>query len=189
MRKNVWLLFLMVVIIVVVAFELSGKSPKAQDQITIRKVDPQIVLYTIYRGSYDKMGPAIGKLFALTGQKGLMPPRGPVTYTYLNNPNLVSSEHWLTEIRIPVAEVALKQAGQLGELTDIKKLPAIEMAVAVKPEGLADPAPIYNRLTHWIQKQNYIAVDNFSEIFLTNTMSGNYTQMKSEILVPVKKIK
>ena len=154
----------------------------------VRTVNEQIVLYTIYRGPYNQMGQAVGKLFALAGQKGLMPPRGPVTYKYLNNPTLVSSEHWLTEIRIPVAEDALKLVGKLGEMTDVKKVPAMKMVVAVKPEGLAEPGTIYNRLIIWIHRHNYAAIDGFREIFLTNMMSGDYSIMKSEIMVPVEKL-
>jgi len=154
----------------------------------VRTVNEQIVLYTIYRGPYNQMGQAVGKLFALAGQKGLMPPRGPVTYKYLNNPTLVSSEHWLTEIRIPVAEDALKLVGKLGNMTDVKKVPAMKMVVAVKPEGLADPGTVYNRLIIWIHRHNYAAIDGFREIFLTNMMSGDYSIMKSEIMVPVEKL-
>ncbi len=154
----------------------------------VRTMNEQVVLYTIYRGPYNQMGSAIGKLFALAGQKGLMPPRGPVTYKYLNNPTLVSSEHWLTEIRIPVAEDALKLVGKLGEMTDVKKVPTMKMVVAVKPEGLADPGTIYNRLIIWIHQNNYTAIDGFREIFLTNTMSGDYSMMKSEIMAPIEKL-
>ena len=159
-----------------------------KDEFTVRTVNEQVVLYTIYRGPYNKIGQAIGKLFALAGQKGLIPLRGPVTYRYLNNPTLVSSEHWLTEIRIPVAEDALRLVGKLGEMTDVKKVPAIKMAVAIKPEGLADPGAIYKRLIIWIHQHNYTAIDGFREIFLTNMMSGDYSMMKSEIMVPIEKL-
>jgi len=154
----------------------------------VRTVNEQVVLYTIYRGPYNKMGQAVGKLFALAGQKGLMPPRGPVTYKYLNNPTLVSSEHWLTEIGIPVTEDAIKLVGKLGNMTDVKKVPAMKMVVAVKPEGLAEPGTVYNHLIIWIHRHNYAAIDGFREIFLTNMMSGDYSIMKSEIMVPVEKL-
>jgi len=154
--------------------------------ITIRKMEPQTVLYTIYRGSYEKAGSAIGKLFALAGQNQIQPV-GPVYYVYLNNPSQVSSEHWLTEIRIPVGKDAVKIAGTLGEMTDVKSLPAMEMAVAVKPQGLADPSPIYAALYTWITKQGYMVTGSCREVFLTNAMSGNYAQMKTEIMLPVRK--
>ena len=173
---------------VVGAIGTAAKESAGKEVVVIRQMKEQVVLYTIHRGSYDQIGPSVGGLFALAGQKGLMPPRGPVTYAYLNNPTLVSSEHWLTEIRIPVDEKALKAAGTLGEMTDVKKLPAMEVAVAVKPEGQADPAGIYQRLFAWMQEHNYVNVDGFSEVFLTNAMSGDCARMRSEIMVPVKQL-
>ena len=188
-KKKTWLLlFLVVLFLSVTVYKISAKSPQSKEDVSVRTANEQIVLYTIYRGPYNQMGQAVGKLFALAGQKGLMPPRGPVTYKYLNNPTLVSSEHWLTEIRIPVAEDALKLVGKLGEMTDVKKVPAMKMAVAVKPEGLAEPGAVYNRLIIWIHRHNYAAIDGFREIFLTNMMSGDYSMMKSEIMAPIEKL-
>jgi effector-binding domain-containing protein len=166
-----------------------AEEPKKQppQDFQLRQVPEQVVLYTIVRGPYDQLGPAIGKLFALAGRNGLMPPRGPVQYAYLNNPQMVSSAHWLTEIRIPVGKDALKAAGTLGEMTDVKTLPAMQVVVAVKPEGQADPGPIYEALMEWITKKGYLAAEGPYEIFLTNAQSGDYAQMKSEIMIPIQK--
>ena len=164
-----------------------AESATEEKEFSIRKADEQVILYTLHRGSYDGAGQAIGRLFALAGQKGMIP-KGNVTFTYLNNPQLTSSEHCLTEIRIPVGKEALKLAGTLGEFTDVKVVPGGEVAVAVKPEGQADPRPIYERLAAWILKQGYIPTDNASETFLTNVMSGDYTRMKTEITIPVAKL-
>jgi hypothetical protein len=73
-------------------------------------------------------------------------------------------------------------------MTDIKILPATEVAVAVKPEGMADPGPLYKKLFTWIYSRGYMGVDNHSEIFLSNATNGNYAQMKSRIKIPVEKI-
>ena len=99
----------------------------------------------------------------------------------------VSSEHYLTEIRIPVGKDALKLAGTLGEFTDVKTLPAMEVAAVIKPAGQADPNAIYDYLYARITRQGYMAADNACETFLTNGKE-NYAQMKSEIMVPVKKL-
>jgi effector-binding domain-containing protein len=172
---------------VVSAADILAKVCSEVPGFAVRKIDEQVVLYTIYRGGYDKAGIAVGKLFALAGEKGIIP-RGPVSYAYLNNPRLVSSEHWLTEIRIPVGKEALKLAGTLGEMTDVKRLPAMEMAVAVKPEGQAHPGPIYESLHSWIAEKGYSVVDSHSEVFLTNAVTGNYARMKTEIMVPIKRL-
>ena len=115
MRKiNICIISMLVAVFVVgIAADIYAKSA-TKPAVTIRKVNEQVVLYTIYRGSYDQMGKAIGELYALAGQKGIMP-RGPMTYAYLNNPKYVARQHLLTEIRIPVGKEALKSAGTLGK--------------------------------------------------------------------------
>lgn len=73
-------------------------------------------------------------------------------------------------------------------MTDIKTLPVTEVAVAVKPEGMADPGPLYKKLFTWIHSRGYIGVDNHSETFLSNATNGDYAQMKSRIIIPVEKM-
>ena len=187
-KARVWSLFILAIgLMVVCAGVISAKSTSDKPSIVIRKVDRQVVLYTIYRGSYDKTGATISKLFTLAGRKKISP-SGPISYVYLNNPGYVSKEHWLTEIRIPVGEEALKFAGTLGEMTDVKALPALELAVAVKPKGQSDPRPIYDRLYARIYKQGYVADEDPMETFLTDEKGGDYAQMKTELMVPVKKL-
>ncbi len=181
-------LFLAAAILMAVSVvETLAESATQKSAFSIRKVEEQVVLYTIHRGSYDKSANAIGKLFALAGQKGIRP-QGGVTFTYLNNPERVSKEHWLTEIRIPVGKEALKLAGTLGKFTDVKTLAATEAAVAVKPQGQADPGSLYADLAAWIFSQGYASIEGPSETFLTNAMAGDYALMKTEITIPVEKI-
>ncbi|MHC4444507.1 MAG: hypothetical protein ACYTF1_24105 [Planctomycetota bacterium] len=187
-KTKIWVLLLLLVVFMVgIAAEIYAKTATTKPAVHIRKVDEQVVLYTIYRGSYHQMSRAIGELYALAGRKGIIP-RGPMTYAYLNNPKYVSSQHLLTEIRIPVGKEALKSAGTLGKMTDVKKLPARQVAVAVKPQGLADPSPIYAQLYAWTYQNGYMAIGGCCEKFLSHSMQGNYAQMKSEIMVPVIKI-
>ncbi len=186
-KVKTWLILTMIICLTTVGVvKILAKSPSEKTGVSIRKIEKQVVLYTIYRGSYDKIGPAIGNLYALAGKNQISPRGGPY-YVYLNNPNQISSQHWLTEIRIPVSKDALKAMGTLGEMTDIKALPAVDVAVAVKPQGQADPSDIYNRLSTWILKQNYIATDSPREVFLTNAMVGDYAQMETEIMFPIQK--
>ena len=180
------LLLAVVGLVVVIVVGISATSAGGNSTFSLRRIEKQVVLYTIYRGSYDKVGPAIGKLYALAGRKGVRP-LGPMTHVYLNNPKLVASQHWLTEIRVPVGKEALRMAGTLGEMTDVKVLPAMEVLVAVKPKGQADPAPIYEELYRRILKEGYLAAQGPIEKFLTNAETGNYAQMKTEIMIPVSK--
>ncbi len=186
-RVKILVLLLAGCLTAICAIGISAESATSGNDFIIEKVKPEVVLYTICRGSYDKVGSMIGKLYALGGKNSIMP-RGSVYYVYLNNPGQVSSEHWLTELRIPVSKASLEKAGMLGEMTDVKQLPAMEMAVAIKPEGLADPSGIYNKLYVWILKKGYVPLGAHREIFLTNAMSGDYGRMKTKIMIPVKKV-
>jgi hypothetical protein len=174
----------LVAVISGLAIAVSAQS--ATEEFAVRTVPEQVILYTIYRGSYDKTGESIGKLFGLARQKGLIP-CGPPSFAYLNNPMLTAPEHYLTEIRIPVKEEALKSAGTLGAFTDIKKLPAMDVVVATKPSGQADPSKIYESLNIWMAKHSYLMIDSLWETFLDGG-GGSYAQMKSEIMVPVMKL-
>lgn len=186
-KTRIWFMLSLVIGLAAITFiKAFAESATDKPEFAIRKLEPQVVLYTIHRGSYEKTGVTIGKLFALAGQKGISP-RGPVSYVYLNNPKLVSSEHWLVEIRIPVGEKALEFAGTLGEMTDVKALPAMEVAVAVKPEGRTDPGTLYDNLYAWILEQGYFMVEGPMEIFSSGAMYGSYAQMKTEIMLPIAK--
>jgi effector-binding domain-containing protein len=187
-RLKVWSLVLAVLALTAaVTVSIWAEQSSDSSSITTRQEKSQVVLYTIYRGDYDKVGQAIGNLYALAVQKKICP-NGSLQFAYLNNPEHVSSEHRLMEIRIPVREDALKLAGTLGEMTDIKKLPVMTMAVATKPAGQADPGPIYANLGTRILKQGHTIDGGPCEMFLANASTGDYSRMKSEIMVPVTKI-
>jgi len=187
--KKVLCTIIALTLILITAFcfaEAEKKDIDSKLEFTVRNVDEQTVLYTIYRGPYENIGPAIGKLYALAGQKGLFP-KGALSCTYLNNPQLVSKEHYLTEIRIPVDKDALKLAGTLGEMIDVKTMPAMEIVITKKPKGTTDQSPIYERLHNWLYKNGYVSMDNACEVFPSQAMMGNYEQTETEIMVPVKK--
>ena len=167
--------------------EAEKKENASKPEFALRKIDEQTVLYTIYRGPYENIGPVIGNLFALAAKNGLIP-KGPLSCAYLNNPQLVEKEHYITEIRIPVDKNALKLAGTLGEMTDIKTLPAGETVVTKKPKNTSDPSSIYNKLYGWLYENGYAGIDNSCEVFLSQAMSTNYEQMETEIMIPVRKI-
>lgn len=183
--KKKYEILLVLALSAAVVVAVAGEKPTAEKPtITLRTLEPQVVLYRIYRGPYEKIGPEVGKLYALAGKNQAIP-KGQPCYVYLNNPNLVSSSHYLTEIRIPVGKDAMKLAGTLGDMTDVKELPAMEVAVAVKPEGVADPSPIYDSFFMWLTDNGYRGVDSPMEVYLTNVMTGDYASMRAEIMVPV----
>jgi len=173
------------------AIAAAGAVPVGADppeiSVEVRRTQERVVLYTIHRGPLDKVGAAIGEAIGAAAKKGAYP-MGPISFAYLNNFETTPEEHWLTEIRIPVGEDALKLAGTLGKFTDIKKLPALDTAVAVKPEGLATPDSVYQRLYAWMFENGYMPTERPSEVFLTNAQTGDYSKMRSEIMIPVRKM-
>jgi len=188
-KAKVWLVSLLSIFFIVICLaKVFAKSDvETKTTVSIQKTKEEVVLYTIHRGSYGETGQAIGDLYALAGNKGISL-RGPACYVYLNKTNQVSSRHWLTEIRISVSEDALKFAGTLGDMTDIKKLPEREVAVAVKPEGQVDPCFIYEHLYVWIIQQGYMPAGSPREVFLTNFETDDYAMMKTEISIPIRRL-
>ena len=187
MDKKAWLMVIAAALVVGVCVVQIFAQSDVKFSFSVKKVDEQAVLYALHRGSYEKLGPAIGKLFALAGEKGIAP-QGNMSIVYLNSPMRVSKEHWLSEIRIPVGKEALEFAGTLGEFTDVKVMAETEAVVGVKPEGVADPGPIYTGMARWIFEHGYMATEGPSETYLTNAMTGDYSKMKVEILMPVVKV-
>jgi len=167
--------------------ETVTEAKKEKTVCAIRDLPQQVVLYTIYRGNLDDVRPAVEELFNLAGQKGIYPiyPDVAITFVYLNNFQHVSREHWLTEIRVPVDKTALEAAGKLGKMTDVKTISPMKVAVATKPEGMANPEPIYRTLYTWMLKQGHTPFFGPQETFLTNVETADYAQMKTEIMIPI----
>jgi effector-binding domain-containing protein len=173
------------------AVALFAEQGTGESDVSIRKSNAQTVLYTVYRGPYETIGKPISELYALAAQKN-MKICGYPSLVYLNNPYYTSQndtgQHCLTEIRIPVDEDAMQQAGTLGAMTDVKEMPSIEVAVMKKQIGQTDYKAIFRNLYEQIAKQGYRPADDVAEVFSGNAKSGDYTQMKSELIVPVRKI-
>jgi effector-binding domain-containing protein len=180
------LVTLLVITATVFTVELFAEANSEGSDFAIKKLEAQTVLYTVYRGPYESMGSAVGELHGLAMQKKITP-RGPIALVYLNNPQSTSSEHYLVEIRIPVDANALQQAGSLGPMTDIKTLKATEYAVMKRQPGDMDYGAFYRTLYGRITKEGYHRTDNAIEVFTEVGMGGNYSQMKTETMVPVVK--
>ena len=151
--------------------------------VKIRRIGPQAVLYTVFRGHYEEIGPEINRLYNLAEAKGLIPV-GPVATGYLNNPQFISPEHWLIEIRIPVDTDSLKYTGTLGQMTDIKLLPAMNVAASVKPKGQNDPGPAIRSLYAWINQRGYRVAGGLWQTVLCDE-SKDYAQMRTEFIIPI----
>jgi effector-binding domain-containing protein len=182
--KSIVLLLVTAALIFAATSIISAESAGDKPACTVRDIEQQVVLYTIHRGGLDKIASVVMNLFNLAVEKGIYPD-GPVTFAYLNDFTRTSSEHWLIEIRLPVDKGALKLSGTLGKMTDVKTLAPVKMTVATKPEGMADPRPVYERLYTWMHKEGHMPTSGPQETFLTNAESGDYSKMKTEIMVPI----
>jgi DNA gyrase inhibitor GyrI len=192
MKKTRYLMVLLSAVLVIgFAGKIFAEQAVGEPDFSIRKLESQTVLYTVYRGPYETIGKPIGQLYATAAQKKITP-RGQITLVYLNNPFVTlqdsAERHCLTEIRIPVDQNAIQQSGTFGEMTDIKKLKARDVAVMKKQVGQMGYRALFQALYKRIAKEGYRSLDNAFEVFSTNMAGGDYTQIKSEIMVPVVKI-
>lgn len=161
-----------------------GGKERIVSDVTVRRVESQAVLYTIYRGHYEGVNTAIEELIDLADDKHLTP-IGPIYTGYLNNPLLVSGDHWLIEVRMPVAMNALRFAGTLGEMTDVKLIPAMKVVTAVKPEGQPDPGPVIRGLYSLINQRGYRVAGGMWQTVLYDNSSKDYSLTKTEFIIPV----
>jgi hypothetical protein len=177
---RMWAVSLGIVAVVAVGLAQVGAQSEGKDiPVAIKRVEPQVVLYTIYRGDYDGVAQAIMNLFAVAGQKGL-PLNGPLMFAYLNSPTVAPAGHQLIEIRLPVGAKGLELAGTLGDYTDVKRMPALEVAAIAKPAGVADPAPLHSRLMDWAIQTGRAPLEFPCEVFLTQG-GGDYASMETEL--------
>jgi DNA gyrase inhibitor GyrI len=165
---------------------VTAEDRALEDEITLRTLEPQTVLYTIHRGPYADLGQAFGKLYGLAGSEGLRP-LGPAVSVHLNNPQQIKPRHWLTEIRIPVAETALSLAGALGPMTDVKTVPRARAAATVKPAGADSPEWMLKKLYRWIYQSGYVPVDAPLQRMVGDSQAHEYKQMTVEVMVPIAK--
>ena len=163
---------------------LCAQQTPDPDQVSIRTVPSQTVIYAVVRGSYDKLGETFGRLYGLIGSSGLKPVDTAVS-VHLNNPKTTAKEHWLTEIRIPVDDTAIKLAGTLGPMTDVKTVPQMSVAVGLKHKGSADPGDVIHRVYQWALQNGYSPSEAPMQRVISDTQTHDYSQMEVEILVPV----
>lgn len=174
-------------LVVLMTLSTNAQEIKSEKKITVHTLEPQTVLYTLHRGPHADLGQAFGELYGLAGSKNLHP-LGPAVSVHLNNPQQVKATHWLTEIRIPVAKSALSLAGTLGPMTDVKTIPAIRVAVTVKPAGVDSPEQALRKLYRWIVLNGHVPVDAPRQRIVGDNQVHDYQQMTVEVMVPVAKV-
>lgn len=172
-------------IICAAGIAISQAQDTEKPGVRIESVEKSVVLYTIYRGDYEKIGPEVGKLYVLAARSEITP-QGPVTFCYLNNPRDTEPEHYLTEIRIPVTEGDLIKTGSLGAMTDVKRIPAFQAAVTEKSIGEETPASALIALMEWLPASGYDIAGCPTETFIENAPAAEYAQMKTLVSMPIR---
>ena len=187
MKKKIIIYALSVIVLMEIVCLAGLCICKGQDDsitdVVIREIPQQTVLYTVYRGDYYMMGDAINALYMLANSRGIKP-CGEVSTCCLNSPIVTNSSHMLVEIQIPVENSAIEKSGTLGEMTDIKVLPAMKVAVAIKPEGCNDPTSIINGLFSWVNKKGYIVIGRMHQTVMDGG-KGSYHKLRTEFMLPV----
>ena len=190
MKKKIIVLVLSVIILTEIVCIAGLCVCKGREQnkadITVRDMPRQTVLYTIYRGNYYDVSSAVNKLYALAQEKGISP-LGPASTCWLNSPILEENNHSLIEIQIPVEDAALEHTGTLGDMTDIKVLPAMKVAVIVKPEGDNDPTEVISDLFSWINEKGFVVKGRMRQIVLSGS-NGSYRNLKTEFIIPIEEL-
>ncbi|MBN2182433.1 MAG: GyrI-like domain-containing protein [Sedimentisphaerales bacterium] len=187
-KRIIQILFAIVAAEIICIAAICSRDSRAElvSDVTVRDIEPQAVLYTIHRGHYENIGSEINRLYEIADAKGIST-TGPVSTGYLNNPQLHAPEHWLVEIRIPVCSDAIKLAGTLGWMTDIKLLPPMKVAAAVKPEGQDNPETVIYSLYSWINEHNFRIVGNMWQTVLCK-QTDDYSQMITEFIIPIQSL-
>ncbi len=185
-KRTVQILAAVVMSEMIIISAICNRDSQAEpvSNVTIRDIRSQAVLYTIHRGHYETVSSTINKLYKLADLKGMCV-TGPVFTGYLNDPQIQLPEHWLIEIRIPVGPEAMKFAGTLGQMTDVKILPAMKVAAAVKPAGQDNPEITICNLYSWIKKHSYRIAGGLWQS-VPSDKANNYAQMRTEFMIPIE---
>jgi effector-binding domain-containing protein len=182
--RNVKVLSVLAVLAGVAVVLAVAAQAQPEAGVTVWRQPEQVVFYTIYRGPHEELEIPMMQLFHDAAKRGLqLQPGLGVSFVFLNNPELVEDGHYLTEVRIPVDEGALAQAGTFGDFTDVKRISATEVASVIKPAGVTDRAPYMARLATWMVENGYVLFDNFYEV-----PHGQGPAAESEIAFPVRKV-
>jgi effector-binding domain-containing protein len=188
MRKKriVQILATVVMSEIIIISAICNRDSQAEpiSNVTIRDIGPQAVLYTVHRGHYETVSSTMNKLHKLADSKGMCV-TGPVFTGYLNDPRIQLPEHWLIEVRIPVSPDAMKFAGTLGKMTDVKILPAMKVAAAVKPPGQDNPETTICSLYSWIKKHGYRIAGGLWQSAPCDK-ANDYAQMRTEFMIPIE---
>jgi len=87
-----------------IGFSFKGDLKIQEGKLGYKEIPEHSVLTATHKGPYTNVGGVIRKIAQYAAENGY-DVVGPVTEVYLNDPNEVSSEELLTEVRFPVIKM------------------------------------------------------------------------------------
>lgn len=81
-----------------------AEQPPDEDGCGVKRLEPQLVASTMYRGPYEAIAPTYDELGRWIVANGYAPSGAP-SESYLSDPQDTPPEEYLTEVRFPVAKV------------------------------------------------------------------------------------
>ena len=87
-----------------IGFSYDGDLKIQEGKLGYKEIPEHTVLAAIHKGPYTNVGPVIHAIGEYADKNGY-DIVGPVTEVYLNDPNQVSSDELLTEVRFPVIKM------------------------------------------------------------------------------------
>ncbi|MHC5033884.1 MAG: hypothetical protein ACYTFZ_02455 [Planctomycetota bacterium] len=180
--RNTRMLVGLMTAVAVMAWGAVPALGQSEGPLTTRTMEAQVVIYTLHRGGHDSLRESVDRVLALARERGLRV-TGPVTFEFLAYSDLISGEHFLTEVRAPVGLEALDQSGTFGPYEGVKAVAEVEVAVMRKPRGADNREELVEEFLNLVHRNGYVAVGNVFERFLTG--ASRYADMESEFCVRI----
>jgi effector-binding domain-containing protein len=156
-------------------------AAEPEHEVSVRRAEEQVVLYTVAHGGPDAIWPAIMGMRALASETGLTP-LGPFWLVHLTPPESVRPRHWVAEVRMPVGREAYHVADDLEEGIHVKTVPAMSLAVASMPGRIEDLAPVRRALLAWMAANGCVAAGPMRQTFLAEEPDPS---MRMELACPI----
>ncbi len=154
---------------------------QAEEQVTIKDMQPMCYAAMEFKGSYNQMEKAIGQFMQEFFKQGLKPV-GPVLGVYHNNPMQVKEEELLWEVGWPIPEGTEVKEPLKKRKTEFKKA---AVYLHIGPYENMDKA--YEKVFKFIEAEGYEAKWPCFDNFLNDPSTVKAEELKTLVIIPVKK--
>jgi effector-binding domain-containing protein len=153
--------------------------------VTVKKTEPRTVAFLSEKGSFQKIGQTIGKLFGLIQERGYAVAGAPIG-VYFNDPKEVPEEELLWEIQFPVGdEMAAGESDESG--LGVKRLEAYDVASNMHKGPYEGLGKVYEDMVVWMLENGYEIAGPPEEVYLNDPNVTPRDEILTEVRFPVKK--